>query len=184
MHTFDIIFAVLAAIFIIIGIKRGFIGEIIRLIAMICGFFGAFLYYSNISELLHFIKLPVYLKNALSFTVLYIIIVLTFLAIGWVIKKIIHLTLLGWLDRLLGAVLGFLKTVLLAWIICLSISTFHKTEANFKKSTVYRIYLHLPSTMRLTELTKTRENLKRLVDPNYQEKAKKKVEKVKSSVLK
>ncbi len=183
MHTLDIVFSVFALIFIFIGIKRGFIGEIIRLVAMIGGFFGAFLYYNDLSIVLQFIKLPSYIRNALSFTILYIAIALSFIALGWLLKKIVHLTLLGWLDRLLGALLGFLKTVLIAWIVCLSISTFHRTEANFSKSTVYQVFKSLPSTMRLTELTKTRNHLRKLIDPNYKEKVKNKVEKVKSSVL-
>lgn len=184
MHTFDIIFSAFALIFIAIGIKRGFIGEVIRLIAMIGGFFGAFLYYNDFSTLIQFIKIPAYIRNALSFTILYVAIALSIIGIGWIIKKIVHLTLLGWLDRLLGAALGFLKTVLLAWIICLSISTFHKIEINFNKSVVYSIYKSLPSTMRLSELTRTRANLRKLLDPNYKEKVKNRVEKVKSSVLK
>lgn len=184
MHTLDIVFSVLALIFMIIGIKRGFIGEIVRLLAMTCGFLGAFLYYNDLSQILQFIKLPVYIRNALSFTVLYVAIVLSIIGLGWIFKKIIHLALLGWLDRLLGAVMGFLKTMLLAWIVCLSISTFNKTEANFRKSNVYRIFQSLPPTLRLAELNKTRKSLRKLIDPNYMEKTKNKVEKVKSSVLK
>lgn len=183
MHTLDIVFTVFALIFVTIGIKRGFIGEIIRLAAMIGGFLGAFLYYNDFSVLIQFIKLPSYIRNALSFTILYIAIVLSFLTLGWFIKKVVHLTLLGWLDRLLGAMLGFLKTVLLAWIVCLSISTFNRTEANFNKSSVYRTFKSLPATMRLTELTRTRNHLRKLIDPNYKEKVKNRVEKVKPTVL-
>jgi uncharacterized membrane protein required for colicin V production len=99
------------------------------------------------------------------------------------IKKVVHLTLLGWLDRLLGAILGFLKTVLLAWIVCLSISTFNRTESNFNKSIVYRNFKRLPAAMRLTELTRTRNHLRKLIDPNYNEKINNKVEKDKPAVL-
>lgn len=183
MHTLDIVFSVFALIFVTIGIKRGFIGEVIRLAAMIGGFLGAFLYYNDFSVLIQFIKLPSYIRNAVSFTILYVTIVLSFLTLGWFIKKVVHLTLLGWLDRLLGAVLGFLKTVLLAWIVCLSISTFNQTEANFNKSVVFRAFKSLPATMRLTELTNTRNHLRKLIDPNYNEKVKNRVEKVKPTVL-
>lgn len=183
MHTIDIFFLVLAVIFTIIGIKRGFIGEIIRLVAMISGFFGAFLYYNDLSQMLQFIKLPAYIRNALCFTLLYVAIVLSFLSIGWVIKRIIHLTLLGWLDRLLGAILGLFKTLIIIWIICLSISTFNKADTNFRKSTVYTVFRSLPPAVRLSELTKARKNLKRLIDPNYKEKTKSTIKKVKSSVL-
>jgi hypothetical protein len=79
--------------------------------------------------------------------------------------------------------LGFLKTVLLAWIVCLSISTFNRTEASFNKSAVYRTFKSLPSAMKLTELTRTRNHLRKLIDPNYKEKVKNKVEKVKPTVL-
>lgn len=183
MHTLDVVFSIFALIFVTIGIKRGFIGEIIRLTAMIGGFLGAFWYYNDFSVLIHFFKLPSYIRNALSFTILYIAIVLSFLALGWMIKKVVHLTLLGWLDRLLGAILGFLKTVLLAWIVCLSISTFNRTESNFNKSIVYRNFKRLPAAMRLTELTRTRNHLRKLIDPNYKEKINNKVEKDKPAVL-
>lgn len=164
MHTLDIIFLIIASIFIVIGIKRGLIGEIIRLSAMIFGFIIAFLYYPDLSIRLSLAKIPLSIKNGISFLIIYIATALVIIALGWGFKRIVHLTVLGWIDRVLGAVIGFLKAVLIAWALCLSVSSFpvKRVQSDFDKSLVYRAYKFLPHPIKLNGIIKYRSTLKKL----------------------
>jgi len=164
MHTLDIIFLIISSIFIIIGIKRGLIGEVIRLSAMIFCFIVAFLYYPDLAARLSLAKIPLSIKNGISFLIIYIVTALVIIASGWGFKKIIHLTVLGWIDRVFGAAIGFLKAVLIAWAFCLSVSSFplKRIENDFGKSLVYRLYKNLPHPVKLNGIIKYRSALKKL----------------------
>jgi membrane protein required for colicin V production len=164
MHTLDIVIAVIGVLFIGIGLKRGLIGEVIRLLAMIGGFFIAFLYYHDLikSTPLKNLSIQLEIKNAIAFLLIYIVCALAILTIGWLVKKIIHLSLLEWLDRLLGAAIGLLKTLLIAYVVCLSISTLpvRKIQNDFNKSHVYRVYTSLPNAFTLKSMLKKRTQLR------------------------
>lgn len=164
MHTLDIIFLIISVIFVAIGIKRGFIGEIIRLTAMIAGFIIAFLYYNDLSAKLPLVKIPLNIKNTVSFFLIYIAVALLIISFGWIVKKLVHLTLLGWLDRLLGAAIGVSKALLITWAICLSISSFpaRKVQADFRKSITYSTFKKLPASLTLHGISEVRLNFRKL----------------------
>ena len=105
MHTLDIFFCIAAVFFIVIGIRRGLIGELFRLFALIAGFIVAFLYYPDLSRLLN-IKNPT-IATPLCFSILYLITALSVIGAGWLIRKVVHLTPLGWFDYLFGGAIGF-----------------------------------------------------------------------------
>lgn len=167
MHTLDIILTVLAAFFMIIGIKRGCIGEIIRLAAMIGGCMVAFFYYHDLALKKPFLNLPLQtsIKNGIAFIAIYLLIALAIIAVGWLIKRLVHLTLLGWLDRLLGAVIGLLKTSLFAYVICLSISSLpiRRVQTDFESSVVFRTFTALPKGLTLRSLLQKREIIHKIV---------------------
>ncbi|NLP02960.1 MAG: CvpA family protein [Fibrobacter sp.] len=162
MHTLDLAILIIASIFTVIGIKRGFIGEVIRLAAMISGFIIGFLYFKDLSRVLPLDRIPLHIKNAISFLLIYIAVVLILISIGWALKKIVRLVLLGWLDRMLGALIGLAKAVLIAWAVCLSISSFpaRSIQSDFQKSYVYRSYKKLPEALSLKGINKTRSSIK------------------------
>jgi uncharacterized membrane protein required for colicin V production len=165
MHTIDIIFAVIGVIFIIIGIKRGLTGEIFRVVAMVLGFIIALLYFNEITPYLSVLKVPQQVINGLAFFLLYLITALLILLIGWIIKKAINLTIFGWIDRILGGCIGVFKTVLIAWVVCLSISSFQvkRLQADLSHSIVYSSYQHLPSNLHLKAVLGVKETIRSLL---------------------
>ena len=164
MHLLDIILAVIGIVFIFIGLKRGLIGEIIRLAAMITGCFVAFLYYHDLAlrNPLKNIPVQIQIKYALSFIVIYLLCAVAIIGIGWFIKKIVHLTPLAWIDHLAGALIGILKTLLITYVICLSISSLpaRRIKNDFHRSVAYRTFSRLPKSLSLKSLLHQRENLR------------------------
>lgn len=179
MHTFDIIILVIIAIFVAIGIKRGFIIEIFRLAAMTAGFIVAFLYYSDIRQIIPLGKLPLQAQNSISFVVTYIATAVTIITIGWIVKKIIHFSLLGWLDRLLGAFVGLFKSMMIVWVACLSIAALpsERVRKDFGKSITFQLYKILPSGLELEGVHKLRSAIRKIYDKEAAKKSKPEAEK-------
>ncbi len=163
MHALDIIVAFITAFLVFTGLKRGLIGEIIRLLAMAAGLFTAFLYFKDLGSKPPFSVIPVYssIRFALSFLFIYCFCAMTILIAGWLIKKIVHLTPLAWIDRSGGALIGFLKSLLITWVICLSISSLpvRRIKSDFNTSLVYRTFSALPKGLTLKSLLNNRERL-------------------------
>jgi membrane protein required for colicin V production len=163
MHTLDILFVIIALVFVIIGMRRGLVSELFRLIALVTGFLAAFLYYPKATALLTFV--PPSLSFTLAFIILFIVTALIVLAIGWMIRKMIHLTPLGWIDHLLGGAIGLLKTVFLFWILCFAFAMFPLSmdKIILHRSTVFHIYKKLPEFLKPAGLARLRKTLK--IDP-------------------
>jgi uncharacterized membrane protein required for colicin V production len=178
MHALDVIIAIIAAVFIFQGIKRGLIGEVIRLAAMIVGCLVAFLYYHDIGSMAPIRNIPTQpqIKNGLAFILIYVACALAILGAGWFIKKAVHLTPLGLVDRIAGGCIGFLKILIIAYVACLSISSMpvRRIRKELGRSIVYRSYSALPHSFSLTSLLKKRREFRNI----FNRKPAKKLEKV------
>lgn len=167
MHVVDIIFALIGAALLILGAKRGLIGEVFRLLAVVGGFAAAVFFYRPVYAALESIEISSRVKVALSFVAVFLAGAAALLAIGWLVRKVIHLTPLGWVDRLCGAGLGLLKTLLIAWISVLSISALPLPDlhANLEHSHVFTLCRQLPLQLRVPGTDFSPRSLERAVDP-------------------
>jgi membrane protein required for colicin V production len=172
MHTLDILFIVAAAFFIYTGVRRGLIGELFRLVALAAGFCVAFMFYPDLADKIHFN--PRYLSGAVAFLLLYLAAALSILGLGWLLKKAVHLTPLGWADYLFGGTIGLLKAAIIFWVVCLSLSSFPASASRLhaNRSLVYKTYKQLPGTMKLADMMKLRNSLKKEVDHDVPRKVK------------
>ena len=170
MHTLDIFFIIAAVFFLIVGIRRGLIGELFRLVALVAGFFVAFLYYPEIAKLCHF--KPPSLTNALAFTLIFIVTALIIIGIGWLLKKIVHLTPLGWADYIFGGVLGLAKAVFIFWVICLSLASFppNKFIMGLNRSVVFQTYKKLPPAIKAPGIDNMRALFRKCFDHDLPQK--------------
>lgn len=164
MHALDVIIAVVAVVFIFTGIKRGLIGEVIRLSAMIVGCVIAFFYYHDIAGMAPISHIPTQpqIRNGLAFILVYVVCALAILGAGWFIKKAVHLTPLGLVDRIAGGGIGFFKVLIIAYVACLSISSMpvRRIRKDFGRSIVYRSYTALPDGFSLRNLLKRRKEFR------------------------
>ncbi len=181
MHIFDIIVLIVLSILTLFGIKRGFIREIFHLAAMIGGFIGAFSSYPLIYNKLNFLKTSSQTKTAISFILAYIFIALTLILIGWFLRKIIHLALLGWIDRLLGGLFGALKTVLIVWVfvLCISLLPSSNVKSSFSSSRVYSLILELPIHINIPNRAKLKDSYKTIKESISIDKFKSKISPIK-----
>ena len=96
-------------IFLVRGIWVGFIRQLASLAALILGYLFAGRYYEQISPRLSFLFPSPQISFLVTYALLFIAVFVGVLAIGYVLKKVMSLSLLGWFDRFMGGLFGLVK---------------------------------------------------------------------------
>lgn len=124
MNFLDIILICIVAIFLIRGFFRGLVQEIISLCAVILAIYLA----ANFQHLLA-PHLELYIESTITVSALaYIILFFGTLIVSWLVAKavrsMLEIALLGWVDRLTGALFGAIEGVLIGLIILMFLQSF------------------------------------------------------------
>lgn len=124
MNPLDIVIIIILGYGLIRGIFRGMVKEISSIVGVFAGFYAAYSYYPLVSEILEDWITNVPFLNILSFMLIFCVIFFLISILGVIIKYLMHVASLGWMDRLLGASLGFGKSVLIVSIILVVLTAF------------------------------------------------------------
>jgi membrane protein required for colicin V production len=124
MNLWDVLIIFLLGWRIHSGWRIGFINEVFRLAAVVCGAAGALLLAPRVvSWLGGFIRDPATARLA-ALGLAFIFIAVLMLLVGVVLTKIASLMLLGLVNRSLGAAFGVLSGLMLALLISLLVSNY------------------------------------------------------------
>jgi uncharacterized membrane protein required for colicin V production len=155
MHAFDIVFGAFVLVFVFLGIRRGFIEEVMRLAAIIIGFIGALALYRQFIPKLSFLSLSTHLTIVVSFLIIFFCIAFGTVCIGKILKKMVKLTMMGWLDRLCGACIGGVKAFFVGWIFIVIVSSIPIAAMHhfFKDSRAYSFFMAISPALKSQVLT-------------------------------
>ena len=124
MNALDILIGGIVGFCLIRGIFRGIVKEITSIIGVFVGFYAAYTYYPLVANWLsHLITNKSYL-NIISFFIAFCILFLAVGFVGVVLKYLLKAVALGWADRILGGIFGFVKAVLIASVLLVPLTTF------------------------------------------------------------
>jgi membrane protein required for colicin V production len=124
MNPLDMVIIVIMAFCLIRGIFRGLIKEIASIVGVFTGFYAAYTYYGIIAKpLSRWISNIPYL-NILSFLIIFSAIFIFVSVIGVVIKYLMNIAFMGWMDRICGAGFGIIKGLLIVSVILIPLTTF------------------------------------------------------------
>ena len=122
----DIIFLVLLIIGTYTGYKRGFILEIIGIIALFLGLYGALkLLNWSIGIVIRIFPDSGNFVPFIVFLIIFIVIIILVNLLGRILKRFIDMTILGSFDNIAGAILGFFM-----WALIISFLLWLLKEAN------------------------------------------------------
>ena len=107
MNWLDIVIIVLIAVPTLIGLKAGVIKAILSLVGVIIGVILAGQFHGLLAEQLTFISQES-IANIVAFAIILIGVMIIASIIAAVLKWIVSAVMLGWVNRLGGAVFGFL----------------------------------------------------------------------------
>lgn len=114
MTVIDIIIIVLLALAVFKGIKDGLVRQVGGIAGLILGIFLAGRFSAFLAGWMHqWIDASESAVKAVSFAVIIIVVCLCMYLLGRLLEKIIKITTLGWINRLLGVILSVCTVVLL-----------------------------------------------------------------------
>jgi membrane protein required for colicin V production len=124
MNPFDIFIIIVISYSIIRGLFRGLVKEVSSIIGVLGGFYAAHSYYPMIAKLLAGIVKDQSYLNIMSFLIIFCGILIVISILGVVIKYLLNVAFLGWIDRICGVGFGLIKGVLIVTVIFIILTTF------------------------------------------------------------
>lgn len=124
MNSFDIVIIVVTSFCLIRGLFKGLIGEISSIIGVVAGFYGAYTYYPMVSAYGAKWIDNSSLCNIAAFILLFSAILIVISLLSILIRKLLSLVFLGWVDRTFGLVFGAAKGILIVSVFLIMITTF------------------------------------------------------------
>ena len=129
MNLLDYVLVAILGYCLVRGVFRGLIKELSSIIGVLGGFYAAYTYYPLVARhLARWITNAGYL-NTISFLLLFTVVYLLVSIAGAIIKYLMNIAFLGWLDRLFGALFGALKGGLITAVVILALTTFLPSKA-------------------------------------------------------
>jgi membrane protein required for colicin V production len=136
MNPFDIIIIVVLGYCLVRGIFRGLVKELSSIIGALGGFYAAFTYYTMLAKSLSGLVKEVAYLNILSFLIIFCSVLIIVGILGVIIKYLLNIAFLGWVDRIGGVGFGFLKGILIASILFIALTAFLPKGSAFLKNSM------------------------------------------------
>ncbi len=121
MNWLDIVIIVLLLISAVGGLFNGLIKSVFSLVGLIVGVVLAGRFYTGLAGLLRFIP-DENIARIVAFIIIFLVIIIIAAILGVILTKLVSTMLLGWLNRLGGAVFGvligavFIAAILVIWV--------------------------------------------------------------------
>ena len=136
MNPFDILIVVILGYSLIRGIFRGLVKEISSIIGIFGGFYAAYTYYKILAKLLSGLISDVAYLNILSFLIIFCGVLIVVSVLGVIIKYLLKIAFLGWVDRIGGLIFGITKGILIVSVLFISLTAFLPKGSAFIKNSV------------------------------------------------
>jgi len=124
VNFLDIFIIIVLAYCLIRGIFSGLIREISAIVGVFAGFYGAYTYYPVVARLLARWISDVSYLNILSFLIIFCVLFILVSILGVIIKYVLKIAFLGWVDRICGAGFGFVKGILIVSVVLITLTAF------------------------------------------------------------
>jgi membrane protein required for colicin V production len=148
LNIFDYVIAAIVIYCVIRGIFRGIIKEASSIIGVLAGLYAAYTYHPNLSQDLAGFKnlFPTgeYL-NIISFLILFSVVFLMVGALGILIRYLLKIVFMSWVDKVFGGVFGFIRGFLIASMLVLVLTTFLPSGATVIRESVFCPYVSVAS---------------------------------------
>ncbi|UCF89908.1 MAG: CvpA family protein [Desulfobacterales bacterium] len=136
MNPFDILIIVILVYCLVRGLFRGLVKELASIMGVLGGFYAAYTYYPLVARLLaRLISDPAYL-NIASFLAIFGSVIIVVSILGIIIKYLLSIAFMGWVDRCFGLGFGFLKSVLIIAVLFIALTTFLPAGSPFIKESL------------------------------------------------
>jgi len=159
MNPLDMVIIVILGYTLIRGIFRGLVKELSSIVGVMAGFYAAYTYYPFLAGLLaRWISNSGYL-NIMSFILIFCIIFILISIAGIIIKYLLNIAFLGWVDRICGAGFGIIKGILIVSVVLISLTAFLPKGAPIIKNSLLSPHVTLISEKMVKVVSKDMKQL-------------------------
>lgn len=123
------------------GLFRGLIKEVSSIIGVLGAYYAAYTYYGAMAKFLSKLVSDVTYLNIFSFLIIFCIIFFIISMLGVVIKYLLNIAFLGWVDRICGAGFGLVKGILIISVLLVALTAFLPKGAPILKSSLLSPYV-------------------------------------------
>lgn len=152
MGTIDIIILACFLPAVVIGLKDGFVRQAVALGALILGLYLSVRFSAPVGQWIteKWHLEPFWIK-VISFSSIFIGVALVLNLLGKLLEKVLKITMLGWLNRILGLVFAIITTALIVGTIIYVVNSANGLlefipEEKIAESRLYKPLLHLVET--------------------------------------
>lgn len=140
MNWLDIVIIVVAVLLGLAGLRQGIIKTVFGIAGLIVGIVLAGRYYGELAALLS--SSGATWANIAAYAIILIATLIVAGVIGWLVAKLVHFVMLGWLDRLVGCVLGvFIGGLLCAAVLAIVGKYYPGTESVISQSVIAKFLM-------------------------------------------
>lgn len=145
MNWIDFILASIILFGIVRGLMKGFVLEVASFVGVIIGIFIARMFYVSLALKLEvWLDINLHYAKPLAFVIIFFAMVILAHLVARVISKLVKAIALGWLNKLLGAVFGAFKFVIILSITITAIEIFNAKTQLISKETIEKSILYKP----------------------------------------
>jgi len=140
MNWLDIVIIVVAVLLGLVGLRQGIIKTVFGIAGLIGGIVLAGRYYSGLAALLS--PTGATWANIAAYAIILVATLIVASVVGWLVAKLVHFAMLGWLDRLVGFLLGVVVGGLLCAAVLAIVGKYYPgTEAVISQSGLARFVM-------------------------------------------
>ena len=141
MNLFDVALLVVACLLVLIGVIKGLVRILIGIAALVAAFALAAKYHQPLAQRLQWIDLPDEPLMLSTYVLIFIGVMLAGGLVAWLLRKVLKAAMLSWADRLAGAALGLVATMLVAALLVLPIVAYSPYSDSLLRRSVLAPYV-------------------------------------------
>ena len=143
MNILDIIILICLIPALIQGIFKGFISQAISIISLILGAWASARFTDTVYQwLAQYIPGSEQSLRIAAFVLIFIVVIVGLTLLGKLLEKVIKLVMLGWMNRLLGAVFALVKWLLVMGLLAVAFNSINETLGLVKPEVIAQSHLY------------------------------------------
>jgi membrane protein required for colicin V production len=171
MNGLDIAILCILGFTLIRGIMTGLVQSVSGVIGAVAGFYGAYFYYPVLAKFLGKWVEPGSVLNIASFFVIFCAVVIVVTIIGRLLKWVMKIVFLGWVDKLGGGLIGLLKGGIIVAVLVIALTSFLPPKSSVLKNSSLLPYVSgfsevmmelVPSDFKSSSFSVNMETIKKL----------------------
>lgn len=147
MNIADIILLLVLLICgVVSGLKQGLVQQVMGIVALVAAVWLSCRFASALGVYLApYINLNVKVVNAISFAAIFMVVFYVLYLFGIMLRKVVKVSIGGWIDRLLGVLFALFKVCLILGLLILLFDAFNQTFGFVSQSKVNQsvVYVHI-----------------------------------------